>query len=261
MKKIATIVALLSPFAASAQSMVNCQLSGPQDYDSWKIDMKVDYTPPVWEGDLDARTLYDRQINFIVVKKGPFTPKISLPATLSDFESRVTLNFQGKISTTKTVDGVSCHEVKGGTLTIKAAPVIRIASQLQERNCVSRAALTHQKKNNEALIQAIKDLMKNEDKVKKAVYPIFSTLGATGENEKLALHSLKMMQNKAEDAVIELFEPHLKLVRYEQAENYESWEKLHEVCNGDFSKTAVSLVPGSRDVIGEKVERKSVLSK
>lgn len=214
-----------------------CQLMMSQDEKKWAFDVEYIYETPTWNAKKSAADLLLAQAQYFSGKSSPFI-KNGIPPELGYYEPGVSFNIKPFVTYTQTLDGRSCAQVVGAKLIVKQSPEIYLARELAVRNCVSRAALSHQLKHDKAAIDEARAIVAAKEETKKLVFPTYEKQGAAGLSADEIARQLVNMEKAATQQLYTQYQQNLLLNRKQQVETRSNFIALYGSCNGEFQKAS-----------------------
>lgn len=214
-----------------------CQLAPYQTSEQWPLEIEYAYKNPSWSSTKSAAALLLEQAQYFKTTINPFA-KTSIPAELAFYLPNIRLKLMPYVTYAQTIDGRSCAQVVGAKLVINHEPEIELANELAAKNCVSRAALRHQMKHDQAVIEEIKEWLKTSNEVKAAIFTTYEKQGAAGRTADDISRQLVEMEKMSTPGILAKLNEKVKVRRRETVETRANLTELYSSCNGDFEKAS-----------------------
>lgn len=225
-----------------AQTHGACQLQTSQQETAWPFEIEVITPNPSWSATKTAVELYSLQSKFIANKASPYA-KTKIPPELGFYQANLSLKITPYVTYTQTIDGRQCAQVVGAKLTISQAPEILLPKELAARNCVSRAALSHQLRHHEATVALLREIAATKDEVKSEIFPTYQKQGAAGQTSEQIALALRDMERAATAGLQAKISRSLLNDRKQKVITQEIFSQLYASCSGEFEKASSLAQP------------------
>lgn len=220
-----------------------CQLPASQNESRWAFDVDYVYEAPRWSADKSAAELQTAQAQYFSGKSSPFMHN-NIPAELAFYDPHAEFKIQPYVTYAPTLDGRYCAQVVGAKLIIKHSPEIFLARELSAKNCVSRAALTHQLKHDLVAANELKAIALAKAEAKKIIFPFYERQGAAGRAADDIARQLSVMEKAATQELSARFQNTLRQLRKQTVETPRNLTELYSTCQGEFEKASSLAQPG-----------------
>lgn len=241
---IATALASTLPLSLHAGNLPGglCQLQASQTEAKWAFDVEYVYETPRWSAEKSAADLLTAQAQYFSGKSSPFMHN-SIPAELAFYDPHAEFKIQPYVTYTQTLDGRYCAQVVGAKLVIKHSPEVLLARELAAKNCVSRAALTHQLKHDFVAAKELKAIAQAKAETKNSIFPTYEKQGAAGRSLDDVARQLSTMEKSATQEINARFQNNLRMLRKQSVETQRNFAELYSTCQGEFEKASALANP------------------
>jgi hypothetical protein len=237
-----SFAATSQPQASSTANQGPCQLDASQEEKKWPFEIEYQYKTPNWSANKTATELMTMQAQYFSGNSSPFQ-KNKIPPELAFYLPQVKFKIQTYVKYNQTIDGRTCAQVVGGKLIAIHEPEVLLARELAAKNCVSRAALSHQLKHDKAAIEELKTILADKAEIKKLIFPTYEKQGGAGKTTEDIARQLLVMEKAATHALYTRFEENLRLARRQNVETAANFNELYSMCQGEFAKASSLAQP------------------